>query len=120
MKYPTDLTKEYHTPEDCYIIELMNTPYHTDTSIARARVLPGVKTMPHYLIDTREYYYILAGCGRMYLGDSEPYEMGVGDTIFIEASQCQSIENNGDEDLIFLCVCSPRFEVHNYIAVKHQ
>jgi len=41
-----------------------------------------------------------------------------GDCIIIKPDEPQSILNIGDVDLIFLCICQPRFEVRNYKALE--
>ena len=43
---------EVYTPERCYITELANTPDDPAASVALARVVPGVTTRWHRLIDT--------------------------------------------------------------------
>ena len=118
MKYSTHLNKEYFTAEGCHIIEVMNTAEQENVSIARARVEPGVKTRVHYLIDTYENYYIQQGRGLVFLDFAPGVEVLPGDIVAIRPAQRQSIENIGNEDLIFLCVCSPRFRQENYVEIS--
>jgi mannose-6-phosphate isomerase-like protein (cupin superfamily) len=40
-----------------------------------------------------------------------------GDTVFIPRNSSQSIRNTGAQDLIFLCICTPRFRFSNYSAI---
>src|SRR5262245_50538131 len=40
-------------------------------SLAEARLPPGTATRPHYHAATEEIYYVLAGTGRMKIGDQE-------------------------------------------------
>src|SRR5204862_1580807 len=49
-------------------------------SLAEARLPPGAHTTPHYHPVTEEIYYILAGTGRMTIGE-ETREVGPGDSI---------------------------------------
>ena len=42
------------------------------------------------------------------------WKVGIADVVVIEADQSQKIENVLDKDLIFLAICTPRFELHNY------
>jgi mannose-6-phosphate isomerase-like protein (cupin superfamily) len=56
-----------------------------------------------------ERYLILQGRGRMQVGDLMPSEVGPGDAVFIPADVPQRIANLGDDDLIFIAVCTPRF-----------
>jgi mannose-6-phosphate isomerase-like protein (cupin superfamily) len=99
-----DLSKEYHTPEGCFITELSNTPDDPDVSIARARVAPGVTTRWHRLRGTGERYYILAGRGRVEVGHLPQKEVHAGDVVLIPPMCRQRIANIGSEDLIFLAI----------------
>ena len=115
---PFDASTEFYIPEGCYIIELSNTPDDPDVSIARARVLPGVTTRWHRLPDTIERYVILEGSGRVSLGDHAARDVGPGDVIRIPALCPQRITNTGQQDLIFLAVCTPRFVAQAYEDVE--
>jgi mannose-6-phosphate isomerase-like protein (cupin superfamily) len=42
------------------------------------------------------------------------------DVVTIPAGVSQRIHNVGDTDLIFLCVCTPRFDAGGYIQLKQQ
>lgn len=108
-----DLLKEFYTPEKCYITEIMNNSGNA-FSVAQARVEPGVTTELHTLKDTDELYYVLSGSGRMEVGGANQGIVNAGDAVFIPRNTMQRIENNGSSDLLFLCICSPRFEVANY------
>ena len=101
---------EYYFEEGCFITELANTPEHPDLAIARARVPVGVTTRWHRVKDTCERYVILEGRGRAEVGDQTPRGVGPGDVVVIPKSQPQRIANIGDKDLIFLAICTPRFE----------
>ena len=103
-----DLTSEFLTPERCFILETWNDDSDPSVSIARSRVAPGVTTQLHAL-DVDERYVIVAGRGEMMVGDLQPGAVGPGDVVAIPAGTPQRIKNIGDQDLIFYCVCSPRF-----------
>lgn len=109
---PTQEEKEYYTEERCHIIELFNQTGNPG-SIARARVEPGITTALHSL-DGLECYYILSGTGAMEIDGREMGEVSAGDTIVIPEKSPQRITNTGEEDLIFLCFCAPRFIPENY------
>ena len=109
-----DLSKEFYTPEGCYIIELSNTPDDADASIARARVAPGVTTRWHRLRGTTERYCILSGRARVEIGKLPPHELGPGDVVLIPPMCRQRITNIGGEELIFLAICTPRFSNDAY------
>ena len=105
-----DLSKESYTPEGCYITESHNTPDDPDASIARARVEPGITTRWHRLKNTAERYYIVQGRGRAEIGQLPPQEVNAGDIVLIPPGRPQRITNTGAEDLIFLAICTPRFQ----------
>jgi mannose-6-phosphate isomerase-like protein (cupin superfamily) len=109
---------EYFTGERCYILELSNHPEDSAVSIARARVEPGVTTKRHRVIGTDERYVVLQGTGVLSIEASQPRLVKPGDVVRIPAGAEQRIANIGDVDLIFLCVCTPRFEWRNYQALE--
>jgi mannose-6-phosphate isomerase-like protein (cupin superfamily) len=106
---------EFYTDERCYITELHNTDVDEDCSIARARVEPGVTTRLHRLEGTIERYVILEGTAEVTVGDVAPVEVGVLDVVNIPAGSEQCITNTGECDLVFLCICTPRFRQQNYV-----
>ena len=116
--FHTQESAEYYTPERCHIIEIMNQP-GIDFSIARARVEPGVTTALHSLAGTNEAYYILSGQGRVRYGGHQEREVGPADIVIYSPDAPQSITNTGETDLIFLCVCVPRFRKEAYIALDN-
>lgn len=117
MIFPTRLTDEYYTDERCHIIEILNTAALEDVSVARARVEPGVTTAWHQ-VAVRELYYLLSGTGRMELAGREPVAVGVGDIVDIPSGTPQRITNTGAEDLIFICICTPRFRDEVYTDLE--
>ena len=110
----TDITAEFWTDERCHIIEVSNSDDDPEVSIARARVESGVTTAWHRLKDITERYYILEGEGVVDIGDLTPETVTVGSTVIIPANVRQRIRNTGDNDLVFLAICSPRFVVEAY------
>jgi len=109
---------EFYTSEKCYITELSNTTDDPDVSIARARIKPGVTTRWHRLHDTIERYCILSGFGRVEIAELAPREVHAGDMIYIPALCRQRISNIGNEDLIFLAICTPRFTTQAYEDIE--
>ncbi len=107
--FPFDPLREYFTPEGCYILELSNTPDDPAASIARARLAPGKATRWHRVRKTAERYLILEGKGRVEVGSLPPREVNPGDVVLIPPDCRQRITNTGQQDLIFLCLCTPRF-----------
>ena len=111
---PFDAAAEYYTPERCHILELSNIADDPDVSIARARVTPGVTTRWHRLADPIERYVMLEGSGRIEIGELPPRVVGPGDVVLIPAGCRQRIANVGAGDLVFLAICSPRFQTDAY------
>jgi len=109
MVFPFDPRREFFTPEGCYILELSNSADDSAASIARARVAPGATTRWHRVRDTVERYIILEGKGRVEIGSLPPQEVNPGDVVLIPPDCRQRITNTGQQDLIFLCLCTPRF-----------
>ncbi|WP_273149882.1 cupin domain-containing protein [Methylophaga thiooxydans] len=110
-----DPEREYFFVEGCYINELSNGGLDPDVSIAQARVTPGVTTQWHRLNGTTERYVILDGEGEVEVGDCAPKQVKKGDVVIIPPQTRQRISNTSEEDLIFLAICSPRFQEKNYI-----
>ena len=100
---------EFYTAEKCYITELSNAQDDPDASIARARVKPGITTRWHRLKGTIERYCIISGRGSIEIGELPPQEVKTGDTVLIPSLCRQRISNIGEDDLIFLAICTPRF-----------
>ena len=111
---------EYFFKEGCFITELLNDPRDQSLSIAQARVEPGVATRWHRLRETTERYFILAGQGLVEVGDQPAQQVAAGAVVIIAAGDRQRITNSGSEDLIFNAVCTPRFEVDNYIDCEDE
>jgi len=113
-----DATKEFSTPERCHITETFNSRADESLSIARARVEPGITTAWHIVKGTVERYVIAEGQGRVEVGDFPAADVCPGDVVIIPADIRQRITNTGDHDLIFYCVCTPRFQSQNYRALE--
>jgi mannose-6-phosphate isomerase-like protein (cupin superfamily) len=115
-----DRVKEYYTPERCYISEVSNSSDDENTSIARARVSPGVTTAWHKLQDVEERYLVISGRGLAEIGDLPAANVTCGDVVLIPAGTRQRITNIGEEDLLFYAICTPRFTNECYIALKDE
>lgn len=109
-----DFAAEFETPERCSILELWNDASDAEVSVARATVKPGIATQPHRLYGVDERYVILAGRGEVTVGDLPPTTVEPNDVVIIPAGVSQSIANIGQNDLVFLCICSPRFTPECY------
>jgi len=109
---------EFITTERCTINELCN---HTDDpqcSIAKASVAPGVTTQLHAVNNTIERYIILQGQGEVFIDHLPAEAVAYLDSVTIPAGIPQKIKNTGNVDLVFLCICTPRFEQKNYLNLE--
>lgn len=109
-----DDRSEYWFEEGCWITELSNAADDPELSIARARVAPGGITRWHALEGVTERYTIVSGRGRVELGNSVQETVAVGDVVIIPPGLAQRIENTGEDDLVFLALCTPRFQPECY------
>ena len=105
---------EFYTEERCHILEFANSQADPGLSIARVRVEPGVTTALHRIEGTAERYVILSGSGRIEVEGLEPEDVGKFDVVTIPQGANQRISNTAESDLIFLAICTPRFEQENY------
>ena len=109
--------EEQWTSERCYIREIVNTQMIPEYSLAEARVEPGVTTELHTLT-VNEWYIMLRGNGVVEIGNAEGRNVGPGDVVTIPAGVAQRICNSGDEDLVFQCMCLPRFTPDGYESLE--
>jgi mannose-6-phosphate isomerase-like protein (cupin superfamily) len=98
--------KDYSTPERCFVVENYSDEL---VSIARARVKPGVTTIAHHLKGSTEIYLIARGRGKVKIGNLPATEVAAGDAVVIPDGVSQKITNTGKTDLVFHCICTPRF-----------
>ncbi len=107
---------EYYFKEGCYILEYHNDSRDPNISIARARLVGGQTTQMHRLVDTSERYLILQGEAEANV-NGETFDLKKGSSLFIPEGHTQCITNTGEDDLVFLAICHPRFEIENYRRV---
>ncbi len=110
-------TVEVWTGERCHITEFVNDPETPEVSVARCRVEPGITTQLHSL-SVIEWYIVESGHGEMRIGDEPPRRLVSGDTAMIPERIAQQITNSGSDDLVFLCVCVPRFTPDCYVSLE--
>lgn len=87
-------------------------------SIARTRVEPGVTTRWHVLDGIAERYLLLEGEGLVEVGDSIREAVAPNDIVVIPPGVPQRIENTGSVDLVFLALCTPRFQQAAYLDAE--
>jgi mannose-6-phosphate isomerase-like protein (cupin superfamily) len=105
---------EFYIREGCFVNELSNFDADPEVSIARIRVPAHATTKWHRLAQTAERYVLLSGTGRAEVGTLAPQIVAPGDVVLIPPGCRQRIANTGDEDLVFLAICTPRFQSAAY------
>ena len=104
----------FFTAELCSINELSNSEADPSLSIAEARVEPGVTTRWHCLEGIAERYVIQQGEGLVEIGELPATRVAPGDTVLIPPGVRQRIQNTGEDTLVFLALCTPRFVPEAY------
>jgi mannose-6-phosphate isomerase-like protein (cupin superfamily) len=74
----------------------------------------GVTTTAHHLKGTTEIYLIARGKGRVKIGELPSTEVTKGDIVVIPEGISQKITNIGKIDLVFHCICTPKFAQERY------
>lgn len=115
-----DAGREYFFAEGCFINELSNSVEDADLSIARARLEPGQTTRWHSLQGIGERYVLLEGSGLVEVEGLPETWVTAGDVVLIPAGARQRIQNTGDEDLVFLALCTPRFVDTAYVDAEDE
>ena len=83
-------------------------------SIAHCTINPGKSSIPHTM-KTSEMYYIMQGNGIIHVGE-EQKQVKQNDVIFVPPMSKQFLENNGDIQLVALCIVDPAWKQENEIA----
>lgn len=120
LVFQRDKTEPYYFREGCIIRELSNSSSDPMVSIAEATVAVNTTTRWHRLVNTWERYVILKGRGRVMLGDEVSEIVTEGDTVVIPPNTPQRISNTGNQELVFLAICSPRFDPTVYIELEQS
>lgn len=71
---------------------------------AMVRLKPGCSIGYHQHIGNTEPYFILEGKGTFVDNDGSRTEVGPGDACLIEVGQSHALENNSDQDLVFMAL----------------
>ena len=116
---PASSLGEFWTDERCHITELHNDDASPETSLAIARVERGVTTQLHRLDGICERYIVRQGQGIIEV-DGERRLLRPGDQAVIPPGAAQRIENTGDSDLEFYCLCTPRFVPESYVNLETE
>ncbi len=110
MKTEYEKIESFVTKDGSLIRELMHPAAHANVnqSLAEAIVPVGIKTVLHCHHNSEELYHVIAGLGRMTLGDNM-FEVRSGDTVCISPGVSHCIENIGEDMLKILCCCAPAY-----------
>ena len=108
--------EEFLTPERCYIVESWNDLDDAHASIARVRVQAGVTTQWHSLTAVFERYLVAVGSGLVEVEGLPTTRVEPGDVVAIPPGRKQRITNDSGTDLIFYCICTPRFTPSAYVS----
>jgi mannose-6-phosphate isomerase-like protein (cupin superfamily) len=109
--------REIVAGDNTLLRELLNPlhdPIEARYSLAVARIGPGLSSSPHGL-KTSEVYYLLQGSGVMVI-DGEERAVAPGDAIYIPPNAVQYLKNNGDEEIVFLCIVDPAWRPEDEIV----
>jgi len=104
----------YVTRDGSLIRELMHPALHGAShgvrhqSLAEATVPVGTRTVLHRHARSEELYFVLAGQGRMCLGEAV-FDVAEGDALCIPPGVAHCIENTGQQGLRILCCCAPAY-----------
>ena len=63
---------------------------------------------------TAEHYVVLSGAGKVEVGNPAAQTVAPGDVVLIPPGCHQRITGLGNEDLVFLAICTPRFHPEVY------
>ena len=105
--------EEFWTDERCFITELCNSGRSPNSSLAVARVEPGITTQLHALAGVTETYIVIDGEGDMEVA-GEKFPITSGDQVVIPPGVSQRVTSTGNADLRFYCLCTPRFSTDSY------
>jgi mannose-6-phosphate isomerase-like protein (cupin superfamily) len=86
-------------------------------SLAEATIPVGGATQAHYHVAAEELYFLVAGTGRMRLGEEER-DVAAGDCIVIAPGAPHKIWNTGAEPLVLLCCCAPPYRHEDTVLVE--
>jgi len=88
-----------------------NTQNKINSSIAQFTLEQGKKSIIHK-IKPSEIYYILEGSGDLSVGE-DTFHLQKDDSVFVPPNSKQFIKNTGTEDLRFLCIVEPAWNVED-------
>jgi mannose-6-phosphate isomerase-like protein (cupin superfamily) len=88
-------------------------------SLAEATVPPGGATTAHFHRETEELYFLLAGVGRLRIGE-DTRDVRQGDCAVIPPGAEHKLWNTGDEPLVLLCCCAPAYSHEDTVLTEPE
>lgn len=88
-------------------------------SVAHVVVPPGRFARRHYHPNAEESYHVVQGTGWVELGD-EVRSLSAGESLLIPAGVPHKIANGSNEDLVFIVVCVPAWDVSNSVWLEND
>jgi len=112
-------TKSFVTKDSAEIREILAPTNSSlaNQSLAEAKVLPRRCTQEHFHPKAEEIYSILQGKGKMRVEDETRY-VEASDGVVMLPRQKHKTWNTGDDDLVFLCCCSPAYTHEDTILTE--
>jgi mannose-6-phosphate isomerase-like protein (cupin superfamily) len=88
-------------------------------SVAHVVMPPGRFARRHYHPAAEESYHVLQGTGWVELGD-DVRSLSAGESLLIPEGVPHKIANGSDEDLVFIVVCVPAWDVSNSVWLEND
>ena len=93
-----------------------NTLNGINYSLAQFTLETGKKSKRHKM-KSSEIYYILEGKGNLKI-DNESHHVQKDDSVYVPPNSKQMIENEGDENLRFLCIVEPAWKSEDEVILE--
>jgi len=107
IRHPDDITP-VDTPDGTRVRELVGNFAGglASHSVAQITLPAGIASARHYHPTAEESYIVLKGVAHIEVGD-ETHPAQIGELIAIPPMKPHQIINRGEEDVVFLAICSP-------------
>ena len=87
---------------------------HPDLSVVQELMPPGTAAQPHQHVRSRQFFYVLAGTGTLRVGEQE-LVLTAGTGAHVPARIRHHLRNDGDIDLEFIVITTPRDPGHQHV-----
>jgi len=92
---------------ESFLLISISTTDSNNLSVTLVEMEPG-GFQHHHHHEAEQMYFILKGSGMMKVNDEEK-QVNEGDCIFIPSNSVHGLENDGNQELIYLSAASPSF-----------